>query len=187
MKPLVILVPGFNNSGEYIRRIEPYLIRAGYETKVFLYKKPTPVMLMNVVANRFRTKRILGELVNAIYKAKGDVILMGHSNGGMLSWAAQNLCSQVIGCVVFNAALNRNTLFKNWVINCYCETDWTLKIGARYRPFSKWGDYGSRKQSHVGADDLDLSNYSVKSHSDFIDHLSSIMPEIVTRIKSLSP
>ena len=184
MKPIAILIPGFNTKGLYMAELEPYLVKAGYDTKLFLYKKPSPFTLFNIVANRFRTKRILGQLVNVIYKEKGrEIILVGHSNGVMLAWAAMNLCQFVSGVVAFNGALNRDTMFKNWCINCYCSTDNVLKIGGRFRPFSKWGDYGARKQAHVGADDLKLDSYGVKGHSDFINHLPSIMAEVLTRIK----
>jgi len=185
MKPLAILIPGFNSlEGIYMQKIEPYLVEAGFETKLFIYKKPTPFTLLNVIANRFRTKRILGELVNLIYEnLERDIVLIGHSNGVMLSWAATKIC-QFVKCVVaFNGALNRNTLFIPPVVNCYCETDMTLKIGGRFRPLSKWGDYGAREQKQVGAIDLDLSEYGVKGHSDFLEHLDEIMPDVIYRIK----
>ena len=183
IKTLIILIPGFNTSGEYMADLEPYLQKAGYETKLFLYKKPTPFTILNVIANRFRTKRILKDLVNTIYANQpGKIILLGHSNGVMLAWEAQNLCQFVSGVIAFNGALNRDEMFQNWVINCYCTTDWVLKVGGKYRPFSKWGDYGARKQAHVGAIDVKLDNYGVKGHSDFIKHLRSIMPKVITLI-----
>lgn len=183
-KPIIIVIPGFNTNSEYIYKLKPYIEKAGYECRVFMYRRKTKFMLLNVLINRFRTKALLKELVNLIYILKGrNIILLAHSNGAMLAWAAINLCQFVAGVVAFNSALNRNATFKKWVINCYCETDKVLKWGARFRPFSDWGDYGARKQAHVGAQDFNLSDYGVKGHSDFIDHLDLIMPELFRLIK----
>ena len=182
MKTLVIGIHGFNSDGEYINQLAPYFVKAGYDYQPFIYGKAARTTVGNIIMNRWRTKRIFNDLAQLVINCKYEkVILVGHSHGLRLAWAVQNVCNKVIGVVSFNGALNRDTTFRSWILNYYCPTDFILKL-ARFRPFSRWGDYGSRENE--GAVNIDLSNFNVKGHSDFLDNLKSIMPNVMARIEA---
>ena len=200
MKTLVIGVHGFNSDGHYINNLAPYFIKAGYDFQPFIYGKAAYTSLGNVIANRFRTKRVFNELAQVVINSKAqDVILVCHSHGLRLSWGVQQVCNNVKGVIAFNGALDTHLYekgeklpmvgyvpkkvpitFRSWVINCYCPTDYTLKIGAKLRPCSRWGCFGAVRNEC--ANNLDLSLYGVKGHSDFLEHLDDIMPDVIEAI-----
>ncbi|KKL07577.1 hypothetical protein LCGC14_2584640, partial [marine sediment metagenome] len=157
MKPVFIGVHGFNTNGKYIRLLEPYLNNAGYGYCPFIYGKVLIGPIGNMIVNRIRTDDIASRLISMIGILQQPVILIGHSNGVMLAWMVSNECENVIGVIALNGALDADTKFKPWVINCYHPDDWVLKF-AKVRPFSKWGDYGARK-SDTAMINIDLRNY----------------------------
>lgn len=201
-KTLVIGVHGFNTDGEYIKELAPYFKKAGFDYQSFIYGKAAITSLGNVIANRFRTKRIYNELARKVIDSNAsEVILVGHSHGLRLSWGVQKICNNVVGVVGFNGALDTHTYiddgknlfgvpqrkkvpikFRSWVINCYCPTDYILKVGAKLRPCSRWGCFGAVENEC--AENLNLAKYGVKGHSDFLNHLPSIMPEVIKRINN---
>ena len=197
MKPLVIGVHGFNTDGEYINDLAPYFIRAGYDYQPFIYGKAARTSFGNVIANRWRTKKVFNELAQTVINSKAqDVILVGHSHGHRLNYGVQNVCGNVRCVVAFNGALNTHEMiedgrnvfgiqqykripirFRVPVINCYCPSDWILNWGARFRPFSKWGRFGAVENEN--AINVDMTPYGVKGHSDFLDHLPKLMPHVI--------
>lgn len=205
MKTLIIAIHGFNTDGEYINKLAPYFVKAGYDFQPYIYGKAARTTIGNIIANRFRTKKIFNDLAQIVINSKAqEVILLGHSHGLRLAWAVQNVCGNVVGVIGFNGALDTHVIeegeklplvgctwksvpikFRSWVINCYCPTDYTLKIGARFRPFHKWGCYGAVENE--SAHNINLSKYGVKGHSDFLDHLDEIMPDVIRRVKVLAP
>ena len=183
--PLVVGVHGFNTNGLHIHDLQSYFTRAGFDWYTYVYGKRWITSLGNLIANRFRTKDVQAGLINALRMTDRNVILVGHSHGLYLSWLAHQHCANVVGVIGINGCLQAGTAFGKhvWVINCYCPTDWTLKLGGKYRPFSKWGDYGAKP--NLGAHNVDLSDWGVKGHSDVFNDLNKIGPYIADKAKAL--
>lgn len=186
---LIIGIHGFNSDGRYIEQLSPEFTRSGFRYDSFIYGKAAWTPLGNLIANRFRTSRVFSDLAQYVIHCKyPKVILVGHSHGLRLAWGVQNVSGyKVIGVIGINGALDRNTPFhKCWVINCYHTGDWILKNLARFRPFSKWGDYGARENESADIN-MDLSKYydNFNPHSEFFNQLDHVMPVVTQHCKNL--
>ena len=188
MKPVIIGIPGYNSNGKYIRKLWPYFKNAGYGYCPFIYGKVFICAILNLIANRYRTDDIASRLIAMVSVLNQDVILVGHSNGGMLAWMVSNACENVIGVVLLNAALDEDTEFKCWVINCYHPDDWTLKVFAYRRINSKWGRAGAVEMESADINlNLKDSFRSWNPHSKiFVKENSNLaMPRIIKAMESL--
>ena len=175
--PIVYIIPGWNSDGKYATKIKEALPHDKYDVRIFEYGQPSSIPgikgVINLIANRWRIKDTVEWLIDIIETEKQlqsdrDIYLIGHSNGGLIAYHVDKRVD-VKKVVLFNAALDRDSEFKAGVLNFYCETDWTVKLLARIRLFSKWGDYGSRENK--GAVNVNMKQFGVKRHSDFINYL----------------
>lgn len=186
---LIIITHGYNSDGEYVEELQKRFQQAGYNAVTYRYGRwfhgPTWLTwLPNVIANRLRTSDVVNGLYNLVQSHWNKrIVLVGHSHGHRVNWEVQRLHSAVVGVIGFNGALNRNTIFRTWVINCFCPTDKVLKVGGRFRPFSKWGDYGARE--NLGATNINMASFGVKGHSDFLKKLDDIMVPVLKEMKGL--
>lgn len=187
LKPVIIGVHGYNSNGEYIKTLAPYIEGQGYQYRPFIYGKKFITPIGNLIANRFRTGNVSSQLINFINLSQRPVILLCHSNGLLLSYLAQKYDDKVIGVISFNGALDKDTNFNCWVVNCYHDDDWILTRLAAGRPCHKWGDYGAHPQKKENVVDVPLAAYydGFNPHSKFLNHLDRLIPDIFEYVSDL--
>ncbi|MCH8976287.1 MAG: hypothetical protein IH909_01540 [Proteobacteria bacterium] len=176
-----------STNGQYIKEFEPHVRKAKYDFCPIIYGKALIGPIGNLVANRIRTDNVEDQIASMVNILQRPVILLAHSNGAMLSWMVSNHCDNVVGVISFNGALDRDTKFENcWVINCYHPGDWVLKVFARYRILSKWGDYGARRNEGAVVQ-INLKNYydGWNPHSLIMKHLDIVMPRVMSVVDSI--
>lgn len=179
-KPFIVLLHGYNSDGEYIRKLQPYYERAGWDVYPYIYGKRAWGAFGNLIANRFRTKDIVNGLINFCRGLEHRRIYFhGHSHAGLLTYLVEQECPNVRGVTLFNAALERGFIFNHaWVVNGYVPTDKVLTVGAKFRPFSDWGDYGAHPSDFAQVN-LNLTKFGVSGHSDVMKKLNTVMPAVM--------
>ncbi len=134
----VILIHGIQGEGkeQYLTRLAQYFSAAGFDVVIPKYGT---LDLLGVSISSWANKRIAEALGSFVQPSD---ILLGHSNGGTISYMIAEKM-RVRGCILVNAALDSDKIPNADFTHVYFNSgDWVVRASSLV-PLNNWGSMGA--------------------------------------------
>lgn len=164
-KPAIGLAHGYNSDGNYMAHYLAYLLAKGYPVIEHVYHDTD---ISNVRVRSKETSQVLARRIEqrardmAQFGGNPHVVMIGHSNGALVSVLTAAIQPLIIGISANNAALRDDYRLPDSVrffVNRYVPTDEVLNIAAvaknrAWRVMGReddWGNFGAKKYVGVSS------------------------------------